>query len=79
MTPRPRPRFWLEAATSVLAAVLAVLTLTWPEWIEGRSGWDPDHGDGSVEWLLAGGLAVLAVAVSLAAGREWRRPRPATA
>jgi hypothetical protein len=28
-----------------------VLTIFWPDWIEGLTGYDPDQHDGIVEWL----------------------------
>ena len=31
---------------------LAVLTIFWPDWIEGLTGYDPDQHDGLVEWLI---------------------------
>lgn len=63
MTARRRIRWRLrfEARVALLAAALAVLTLISREWIEVMTGWDPDNGDGTMEWLLVRGLATVAV------------------
>jgi hypothetical protein len=73
-----RRRFWAEAALSTAAAILAVLTLISPAWIELLTGWDPDHGDGSIEWIVVAVMAAVALTLGLAAREEWRRARPAT-
>ena len=75
----PRPRFWAEAISAMAVAVLASLTLLWPDWIESLTGTNPDHGNGSFEWMLVIGLAVVSAALSLLAWREWRRVSPASA
>lgn len=75
----PRPRFWAEAISATAAAVLASLTLLWPDWIESLTGINPDHGNGSFEWMLVIGLAVVSAALSLLAWREWRRISPTSA
>jgi hypothetical protein len=40
-------------------------------------GWNPDHGDGVVEWLIiwfiTAGLCFVTVVLAAAAAREWRR------
>jgi hypothetical protein len=66
-----RIRFWIELATGVTSAVLAVLTVLVPDWIE-LSGWDPDNHSGAAEWGLVGCLAVVSVASVLAASAELR-------
>jgi hypothetical protein len=38
----------------------AVLTIFWPDWIEGLTGYDPDPHDGTVEWLTV--IALLSTA-----------------
>ena len=73
-----RKRFWLEASLSAGTAVLAILTLISREWIEFLTGWDPDHGDGSLEWTIVTGLAVVALISGIAARLEWGRARPST-
>ena len=75
----PRPRFWAEAISATATAVLASLALLWPDWIEPLTGINPDHGNGSFEWMLVIGLGVVSAALSLLAWREWRRVSPAFA
>jgi len=56
-----------------LAAVLAVLTAIWPDWIELLFGADPDGGDGSTEWGIVAALAVVAILFAALARFEHRR------
>lgn len=73
MTGGRRRRFWVEAGLSGASAALAILTLITREWIEALTGWDPDHGNGSVEWAVALGLAVAALVFALIARAEFHR------
>jgi hypothetical protein len=73
----PRRRFWVEAALATSSSVLAVITLLSKEWIEIVSGVDPDHGNGSIEWLIVIILAVAAAILAALARAEWRRPATA--
>jgi apolipoprotein N-acyltransferase len=68
-----RPRFWIEAGLAVASVLLLVVTLISREWIEVVFGVDPDHGNGSLEWLIVGIMAVVALAFSIIARVEWRR------
>ena len=65
----------VEAGLGAALGVLAVVTLVWHDWLE-AFGWDPDHGDGSAEWVAVAVLAVAAVAAGLAARRQWHRLAP---
>jgi uncharacterized membrane protein YidH (DUF202 family) len=67
--------FWFETGLALLSGALAILTLFWDGWIEALTGFDPDHHNGSLEWAIVGGLAVISIVVALAARAEWRRPR----
>jgi hypothetical protein len=66
-------RFGIGAALTALSAVLLVVTLFWPDWIEALFGVEPDGGDGSVEWLIVGILVMLTVFFAARTRAEWRR------
>ena len=69
---RLRRRFWLEAILASVTGALFVVTLFWHAWLE-AFGFDPDHGDGSAEWLVVIVLALTCAASVTAARFEWRR------
>jgi hypothetical protein len=73
--------FWAEAILATFTAFLAVLTLVWRDWIEGVSGFDPDHHNGSFEWELVVVCGLLTLTFGVLAQREWRRApaKPASA
>ena len=62
----------LEMAVALCAGVLGILTIFWHDWIEALTGWDPDHHDGGVEWIVVVGLLAVAAALGLMARRQWR-------
>lgn len=62
----------LETGIACFAGVLGILTAFWHDWIEAVTGWDPDHHNGSVEWIIVAALLVIAVAVGSLA-RHHRR------
>jgi hypothetical protein len=68
-----RPRFWAETALGTLTGFLFVLTLLWRDWIEAVFRVDPDHHNGSLEWLIVGVLGATTVSFFLLARTEWRR------
>lgn len=70
---RLRARLWPELAAAVLAALATVLTLVDPSWIEAIFGADPDGGSGTVEAVIAAGLAAVAFTFTTLATVEWRR------
>jgi len=66
-------KFWIESITASVTAFLALLTLVWRDWIEGVFGFDPDHHNGSFEWMIVAGLFAASLAFSFLARRSWRR------
>ncbi|MEU5265807.1 hypothetical protein [Amycolatopsis sp. NPDC021455] len=68
-------RRWISGVLAAVSAVVLVLTLSWPDWIEEIFGVAPDSGDGSAESLLVVGLAAVTVASSADAGLLWWRLR----
>ena len=68
-----RRLFWIEIGLGAITGLLALITPIFPDWIEFVSGWDPDQHDGSVEWMIAGGLLLITLAISGLARSEWKR------
>ena len=77
MTQLPR-RFWLELGLAGFSAVLLLLTLVTREWIELVFRVDPDHGNGSLEWLVVLAALACTVTFSVLARLEWQRAREVT-
>jgi hypothetical protein len=59
-----------ELFAAIALAAIGLLTLVWPDWIEGIFGVDPDAGSGAVE-------AAIVVVCALAAGALWLHRRVA--
>jgi hypothetical protein len=70
--------FWVELALAVISALLTVLTMAWPDWIEGLFEVDPDASSGSSEWGITLAFIVATVALAALTGRTWRRDRRST-
>jgi len=66
---RARVEQWL----AFTAAALAVVTLVWRDWLEIVFRIDPDHGDGSAEWMIVGGLLALSALLTALSRLEIRR------
>lgn len=62
----------IEIVLSVLLAVATIATAVWPTWIEDVLGFDPDGGNGTLEWLIVVVLAVITVATAALARRDLR-------
>ena len=73
-----RTRMWIEAALSVVACLLTLVTLVWPDWIELLFDESPDGGDGSAERAIAIAWLLAAVLFGWLARRDWRRLVPLT-
>jgi hypothetical protein len=67
--------FWIELALAGLSALLCLLTIVSPEWIEELFGLDPDRGTGSFEWELVVLSGFLTFLFALLAGRQWSATR----
>jgi undecaprenyl pyrophosphate phosphatase UppP len=75
MTMAPKPskiRIGLETAIALFAGILGVLTIFWHDWIEALTGWDPDHHNGSFEWLIVAVLLLVAIVMGAVARRDSR-------
>jgi hypothetical protein len=62
----------LEAAVALFAGILGVTTVFWHDWIEALTGWDPDHHNGSFEWLIVAALLLIAIVMGAVARRDSR-------
>jgi hypothetical protein len=67
----PSRRSFLETTLAVAAGFFAVLAAAWPDWVE-AFGFDPDSGNGSLEWAVPVVLAVAALILAPIARRHWR-------
>jgi hypothetical protein len=68
-----KTRARIESGLAVLTAALFVLTLISREWIEALTGWDPDHGNGSLEWVIVAVLLVACASLTFRARSDWRK------
>ena len=56
-----------------VVAVLALVTVVWPDWIEIVTDSAPDGGSGALERAVVGVLAATAILLAVVARAEWRR------
>ena len=63
----------VRSALALCLAALALATAVWPDWIERTLGLELDGGNGEAEWLIVGGLAMIAIVATVGAGVAWRR------
>jgi hypothetical protein len=67
-----RLRVQAEMTISFCAGALGILTIFWHDWIEALTGWDPDHHNGTMEWLIVAVLLAMSAALGLTARRHWK-------
>ncbi|MDH6455202.1 MULTISPECIES: ABC transporter permease [unclassified Streptomyces] len=79
MTRDMRLRGRIEALAAGLCALLFLVTLIWPDWIEEVFGVDPDQHSGALEWAIVALALAAAVTFSLLARSEFRRARTLSA
>lgn len=70
-----RLRLAVEMGTVVCSMTAFVLTLLNRDWIEVLFRVDPDHGNGSAEWLILGFFLAVTLITLVLASIEWRRLR----
>jgi hypothetical protein len=68
-------RFLLESGAFGTSAVLFVLTLVWPSWVELLFRVDPDNGSGRFEWWILLASLIASLWFAALARSEWRRMR----
>lgn len=62
----------LESVIALCAGSLGLVTVFWRDWIEILTGWDPDHHNGTAEWLIVAALLAVAAVAGVASRRNWR-------
>ena len=70
--PGPLPRSTVQSILAASCVALVLLAALRPQWLEAL-GFDPDRGNGFVEWALPIGLALAAVALLVSARRRRAR------
>lgn len=66
-------RYRLQVILAWVSAMLIVLAVVVPTWIERLTGLEPDGGSGEMEWLLAVVPCVSSIAFGVLAHRTRRR------
>jgi hypothetical protein len=69
---------WLVAGLGLITGALFLLTVVNADWLE-AIGIDPDGGDGSVERLIVGGLALVTIVLFSIASYQWGKASAARA
>ena len=62
----------IELGLSAVFAVLTVVTLVWPTWLESVTGLRPDAGSGETEWWIVVLLGLATIALGLVGARDYR-------
>ena len=70
-----RRKFWIESWVAAASGLLSVITLIRQDWVELIFRVDPDHGNGALEWAIAGGLLTVCL-LAAALARVERRQGP---
>jgi len=76
MSEPARRRIGVEAISALISAVLVASTLLRPDWIEWAFGFEPDGGDGTLEWAIVVVFAMVAIGSTFLASARWRRGGP---
>jgi hypothetical protein len=61
----------VDVIAAAVFGFLAILTLIVPDWIEVVFKVEPDGGNGSLEWLIVAGMALVTLAFAVDARRTW--------
>ena len=61
---------WLELIVGTISSGLFLLTLARPDWIELATGFEPDGGNGALEFAIVLSLAALAAVCGVMARRR---------
>jgi hypothetical protein len=69
---------WIVTALGLITGALFLLTVVNADWLE-SVGINPDGGDGSVERLIVGGLALVTVVLLSVASYQWGKASAAKA
>lgn len=72
MEARRRLRMRIEVVLAIVFALLAVMTIMDPQWIEQLLEFDPDSGSGEAEWGIVVVFGLASLGAWLLAGRDWR-------
>jgi hypothetical protein len=70
MHDRVTPWLWIQTGLAMLSAVIALLMISWPDWIEIAFHIDPDGHSGVAEWGVALGLLIAATRMARACARR---------
>ncbi len=63
----------VELVLAVVSAVIGVITVAAPSWIEWVTGYEPDRDSSSLEWGVTAVLGALAIVTALSARRRYQR------
>lgn len=66
-------RFWIEASLSSMSALLFIIALALPDWLEFAFHIEPDAGNGALEWAIAILTSIVSLVCFAFSRREWIR------